>query len=101
VALNITTFYSLFFYVWLVQTLHSYTELNVKGLIFDLNDKMHVLGPLYIIFLPTLSSLLDPVIYFCNKAGLNLLSEQGSNKRPQINNVNNGPRQRRVGRVYR
>ena len=100
VALNITIFYSLFFYVWLVQTLHRYTDLNMKDLIFDLNDKIHILGPLYIIFLPTLSSLLDPVIYFCNKSGVNLLSDQSSSRRIRPN-INQGPRQRRIGRVQK
>ena len=100
VALNITIFYSVFFYVWLVQTLHRYTDLNMEGMIFDLNDKIHILGPLYIIFLPTISSLLDPVIYFCNKTGVNLLNDkQGSSRRGKPNNVNQGARQRRVGRV--
>ena len=99
VALNITIFYSLFFYVWLIQTVHRYTDLKIDGLIFDLNNKIHILGPLYIIFLPTLSSLLDPVIYFCNKSGVRLLSEQGSSRRVHPTNVNQGVRQRRVGRV--
>ncbi|KAL5265612.1 hypothetical protein ACHWQZ_G006359 [Mnemiopsis leidyi] len=96
VALNITIFYSLFFYVWLIQTVHRFTNLKMDSLIFDLNNKIHILGPLYIIFLPTLSSLLDPVIYFCNKSGVKLLSEQGSRRGHP---TNQGVRQRRVGRV--
>ena len=81
VAINVTVFYSLFIYIWVMQTLYRYTSLDVGKFIFDINDKLYILGPLYIAFLPTFSSLVDPIIYFFNKTGvLNVIKSQLGSK---------------------